>query len=267
LEYSPAQPAAFLEAILSKVHEQASDLGNAAAGDEDEEFREEVQSFASEVLSEAKSAATILDGSRFGTFAVLSAGLNYDYSWQLNTARRLENRYEDAFDEAESETLSHLIDTLKLFATGRAYFQSLYYKREVAQLSSSLLYVSLPVIVFISYLMLALDANIFPAIQIGPLSLLSVFILFAYTVSLAPYVVLTAYVLRIAAITVQMLAAGPFIVHRRDHRDIAELSMDTDPEEWVTEFDVDEEPDAQQPADSETFDGLDGRTPSDETPE
>jgi len=239
LEYSPGQPAAFLEVILSTIYEQARGLGTAVDRSDDEEFRDEVQSFASEVLSEAKSAATTLDGSRFGTFAVLSAGLNYDYSWQLNTARRLQNRYEDAFDDEESETLSNLIDTLKLFATARAYFQSLYYKREVAQLSSSLLYVSLPVIVFISYLLLALDANTLPAIRIGRLSLLSVFILFAYTVSLAPYVVLTAYVVRIAAITVQTLAAGPFIVRRRDHRDIAELNMDADPNQWDTEFDGD----------------------------
>jgi len=236
--YSPGQPAAFLEVILSTVYEQARELGTAAARSDDEELRDETQSFASEVLSEAKRAATTLDGSRFGTFAVLSAGLNYDYSWQLNTARRLRKKYGDALDE-ESELLSNLIDTLKLFATARAYFQSLYYKREVAQLSSSLLYVSLPVIVFISYLLLALDANTLPAIRIGRLSLLSVFILFAYTVSLAPYVVLTAYVVRIAAITVQTLAAGPFIVRRRDHRDIAELNMDADPNQWDTEFDGD----------------------------
>jgi hypothetical protein len=254
--YSPGQPAAFLEVILSTVYEQARELGTAAARSDDEELRDETQSFASEVLSEAKRAATTLDGSRFGTFAVLSAGLNYDYSWQLNTARRLRNKYGDALDE-ESELLSNLIDTLKLFATARAYFQSLYYKREVAQLSSVLLYVSLPVIVFISYLLLALDANIIPAVRIGPLSLLSVFILFAYTVSLAPYVVLTAYVVRIAAITMQTLAAGPFIVRQRDHRDIAELTMDADPDQWDTEF-GDEGNDG-RPTEGRTVDNPDDR--------
>ena len=250
--YSPGQPAAFLEVILSTVYEQARELGTAAARSDDEELRDETQSFASEVLSEAKRAATTLDGSRFGTFAVLSAGLNYDYSWQLNTARRLRKKYGDALDE-ESELLSNLIDTLKLFATARAYFQSLYYKREVAQLSSVLLYVSLPVIVFISYLLLALDANIIPAVRIGPLSLLSVFILFAYTVSLAPYVVLTAYVVRIAAITMQTLAAGPFIVRQRDHRDIAELTMDADPDQWDTEFG--DEGNGGRPTEGGTLDG------------
>jgi hypothetical protein len=257
--YSPGQPAAFLEVILSTVYEQARELGTAVArSDDDEEFRDETQSFASEVLSEAKRAATTLDGSRFGTFAVLSAGLNYDYSWQLNTARRLQNEHGDALDDEEIELLSNLIDTLKLFATGRAYFQSLYYKREVAQLSSVLLYVSLPVIVFISYLLLALDANIIPAVRIGPLSLLSVFMLFAYTVSLAPYVVLTAYVVRIAAITMQTLAAGPFIVRQRDHRNIAELTMDADPDQWDTEF-GDEGSDGRRPTEGGTVDGPDGR--------
>jgi len=236
-EGSPGQPAAFLEVILYTIYEQTRDLGAVAARSDDEEFRDQVESFAREVLSEAKNAATTLDGARFGTFTVLSAGLNYDYSWQLNTARRIQNRYGDRLDEEERQVLADLVDTLKFFATGREYFQSLYYKREVARLSSTLLYVSLPVIVFISYLLLALDGDIFPSGRIGALSLLSVFILFAYTVSLAPYVVLTAYVLRIAAITMQTLAAGPFIVQQRDHRDIVELSMDTDPTEWETGID------------------------------
>jgi hypothetical protein len=170
----------------------------------------------------------------------------------------LADRLEADADDEEIELLSNLIDTLKLFATGRAYFQSLYYKREVAQLSSVLLYVSLPVIVFISYLLLALDANIIPAVRIGPLSLLSVFMLFAYTVSLAPYVVLTAYVVRIAAITMQTLAAGPFIVRQRDHRNIAELTMDADPDQWDTEF-GDEGSDGRRPTEGGTVDGPDGR--------
>ncbi|MFC7142985.1 hypothetical protein ACFQMA_24580 [Halosimplex aquaticum] len=232
VEGSPGQPAAFLEVILYSIYRETRALQRATDECDDEEFSEQIDALAEEIVDEAKAAAETLDGARFGTFNVLSAGLHYDYSWQLNTARRIRNRYEGEIDEETADALQNLIDTLKFFATGREYFQSLYYKREVARLSSNLLFVSLPVIVLISYLLLALDANIIPIFRIGPLTSLPVFVLLVYTLSLAPYVVLTAYVIRVAAITLRTLAAGPFLVRQPDHDDIVELQVDIDPDSW-----------------------------------
>jgi hypothetical protein len=244
---SPGQPAAFLDVILCTIYHETRELQAVVSGSDNREFNRRIESLTDEILAEAKSAARTLDGAKFGTFKVLSAGLKYDYSWQLNTARRIENRYADSLTDEETRALSNLIDTLKLFATGREYFESLYYKREVSRLSSMLLYVSLPVIVFISYLLLALSTDIIPDVPVGPLSTLPLFVLFAYTVSLAPYVVLTAHVLRLAAITMQTLAAGPFIVSRGHHSDIVELEVDTDPEQWDAR--LDEDPDGRTGAD------------------
>ncbi|WP_436927997.1 hypothetical protein [Halosimplex amylolyticum] len=239
VEGSPGQPAAFLEVILYSIYRETRALQRATEACDDEQFREQVDALGEEIVDEARAAAETLDGARFGTFNVLSAGLHYDYSWQLNTARRFRNRYEDEISEETADALQALIDTLKFFATGREYFQSLYYKREVARLSSNLLVVSLPVIVFISYLLLALDANIIPIFPIGPLSSLPVFIMLAYTVSLAPYVVLTAYVIRVAAITLRTLAAGPFLVRQPEHDDIVELEVDIDPDSWEEQAEAD----------------------------
>jgi hypothetical protein len=238
VEGSPTQPAQFLEVILYTIYVRTQELSHIAAKSDDPDFADQTEEFADEILSEAKNAATTLDGARFGTFKVLQAGLHYDYSWQLTTARRIRNHYADQLTDEEEEVLTNLIDTLKFFATGREYFQSLYYKREVARLSKLLLYVSLPVIVVISYLLLALDTTLVPDVRVGPLSALPVLILFAYTVSLAPYVVLTSFVLRVAAITMRTLAVGPFIIRQRDHQDIVALDMQTDPSEWDTDLDV-----------------------------
>jgi len=250
VESSPGQPAAFLEVLISTIHDQAKALGEVAVRSDNQEFADRVGSFVDEVLDETTASARSLDGATFGTFKVLSAGMNYDYSWQLTMTRRILNRYGDSLTDEERAVLEDLVDTLKFFGTGREYFQSLYYKREVAQLSRMLLYVSLPVIVLISYLMLALDANLLPYAQFGPLSSLSVFILFAYTVSLAPYVVLTAHVIRIAAITMQTLAAGPFTIRPDDHQDIVDLDVETDPEHWETRIDSEAQTSPDTPADS-----------------
>jgi hypothetical protein len=95
-----------------------------------------------------------------------------------------------------------------------------------------LLYVSLPVIVVISYLMLALNVDLFPDFAIGPLSGPAIIILAAYTVSLAPYIVLTAHVLRVAAITLRTLAAGPFTIDSGADRDLIDMQLDVGPDDW-----------------------------------
>ncbi len=235
IEGSPGQPAAFLEVILYTIYRETRELQRVAERSDNDEFSRQVQDFTETVLSAAKQAGTTLDGARFGTFKVLSAGLSYDHSWQLNTARRIQNRYADTLTESESAALDDLIDTLKLFATGREYFESLYYKREVARLSGMLLYVSLPVIVVISYLMLAMDADLVPEFSVGLLSGQALVLLAVYTLSLAPYVVLTAHVLRIAAITLRTLAAGPFTIGSGSDHDGVESELDIDPESWESD--------------------------------
>ncbi|WP_135366502.1 hypothetical protein [Halosimplex halophilum] len=260
VEGSPSQPAAFLEVILYSIYREARALQRTADHCDDEECREQIDALTDEIVDEARNAAETLDGARFGTFNVLSAGLHYDYSWQLNTARRIRNRYEDELDDRTTDALQELIDTLKFFATGREYFQSLYYKREVARLSSNLLYVSLPVVVFISYLLLALNTGIIPIFRVGPLTSLPLFIMFAYTVSIAPYVVLTAYVVRVAAITLKTLAAGPFLVRQPKHDDIVELQVEIEPDSWDEQVDDERDEDTDAGSGRDTDAGLDRDT-------
>jgi hypothetical protein len=87
---SPGQPAAFLDVILYTIYHETRELRAVVSGSDNREFNRRIESLTDEILAEAKSAARTLDGAKFGTFKVLSAGLKYDYSWQLNTARRIE---------------------------------------------------------------------------------------------------------------------------------------------------------------------------------
>ena len=251
-DVSPGRPADFLQAIVYTLYQDTGALLSVADESDDPAFERAVRRFADDTLADAREVADTLDGAQFGTFRVLSAGLHYDYSWQLNTARRLQQGYGDSLTEAQTEALDDLIDTLKFFGTGREHFQSLYYKREMARLSSTLLYVSLPVVVFISYLIVALDANSFPAARVGSLSTLSVFVLFAYTVSLAPYVVLTAHVIRLAAVTLRTLSAGPFILRPLREHEAVDLQMETDPEEWDRPDDLSESDDLSRSGDADS---------------
>jgi hypothetical protein len=213
-DVSPARPAEFLRAILMIIDRQAQNLSNMADDASEEAFREEAETFCEEVTAEAEQAADTLSDTHFGTFKVLIAGLNYDYSWQLHVARRLERKYGDSLSDDEQAAIDDLVETLKMFATGKEYFKSLYYKREFANLSRNLLYVSLPTIVVTSYVLLAIDSNLFPEVSFYTLSPLLMFVSGAYTVALMPYLTLTSYVLRAMTVTLRTLASGPFILQR-----------------------------------------------------
>lgn len=211
-DVTPARPAEFLTTVLYAISRQMQSLLQAAESSSSEAFQDHVDQFADEVGQEIQQARRTLENAKLGTFTVLLAGLNYNYSGQLHAARSLKREHGPELDDDERETLDGLIDALKHVGTGREYFKSLYYKRELARLSSWLLYVSLPVIVFISYVILALDARLFPDISVFGISPLLVSVTFAYSIALAPYVVLTSYVVRATTITLRTLAAGPFIL-------------------------------------------------------
>ncbi|WP_458187467.1 hypothetical protein [Haladaptatus sp. NG-WS-4] len=213
-DVSPARPAEFLRAILHVINQQTTALANIAAKSDDDEFRREAEAFSDWVTADAERTAETLSNAEFGTFRVLLTGLYYDYSRHLNAARRFKRKYGHSLADDEREAINDLVDTLKFFATGREYFKSLYYKRELARLSSRLLYVSLPTIVFSSYVLLALDTNIFPETSAFGVSPLLLFVSISYTVALAPYIILTSYVIRAVTVTLNTLAAGPFILQR-----------------------------------------------------
>ena len=191
----------------------------------------EAQYAANGLGADAEARRTLADA-RMGSFRVLLTGLNYNYSGELHAARGLRHKYGEDLSEEARTTVDEVIHTLKHVGTGREYFKSLYYKRELAYLSSRLLFVSLPVIVFTSYVILALDASLFPDIVVFGLSPLVLFVLFAYTIALAPYILLTVYVIRAATITIRTLAGGPFILQEGSEIESLEWDPDTPSREW-----------------------------------
>ena len=250
-EVSPARPAEFLRVILGTIDRQAEALAERAQESHDGEFTEEVSEFADRVNRDAEKAGETLQDARFGTFDILLAGLNYNYSWQLNAARKIEREYADALEDDERQTIDDLIDTLKFFAVGREYFKSLYYKRELARLSSRLLYVSLPAIVFTSYVLLALDSNLIPDVSLFGVQPLVVFVSLAYTLALGPYLIFTAYIVRAATITQRTISAGPFLLQQSNVGQTVDWDTATESINWeMSEVEA-----GQLEAEDETADG------------
>ncbi|WP_254864475.1 hypothetical protein [Halovivax gelatinilyticus] len=211
VEVSPARPGQFMAVVLRALKDQASEL-QSPDGTKDASYREEVDRLQEDIQENAEEVLTTLSRVENGSTDELLTGLSYDSSWQLYQSRRILVKYGDELTEDERACIAEIQATLRKLMVSREYFKTLYYKLELSDLSRTLLFVSLPIIVFITYVLLALDAGVFPDLAFFGYTPLSVFISLAYTIALAPYAVLTSYVLRAATVTKRTPEEGPFVM-------------------------------------------------------
>ncbi|WP_433624019.1 hypothetical protein [Halomicrococcus sp. NG-SE-24] len=141
---------------------------------------------------------------------VLLSSLDYPYARHINMARHLEAVHDSELSESDRESLDALLRTLTVLASGREYFTTLYFKRELRDLSSNLLVLSLPVIVFTSYVLLAIDAGLFPQTELPAVEPRLFYVDIAFVVALSPYVLLSSYMLRILTVSKHSLESTVF---------------------------------------------------------
>lgn len=205
---APVDPSQFLDYVLVTVYQSAE--GIRTAGGTDSPAAAEIEDLVSDVDDKVEQVYYTMRTADGRVQKVLLSGLNYEYSRQINTARRILETYDEELTAAERESLEDLIEAMRYFGAGREYLKSLFIKDELAKLSTHLLYAALPTIVFTSYVLLAVDAGIFPPQLIPGIPRLMSAVSLAYVVALTPYTLLTAYVIRIASVARRSLATGPF---------------------------------------------------------
>lgn len=171
--------------------------------------------FTDSLVEECELVEDDLEGENFGTFTVITAVLNFDYSRKINDARRLRREYGDRLSESGEAALSDLMDLLELYGPTRGFFKSLYFQWELINVSRGMVYAALPGLVVAAYLILAFDATAVDGTLFGVQNLY-LLVSAAYAVTLAPFVLLLAYVLRILTVLKRTLAPGSFVLRDTD---------------------------------------------------
>jgi len=211
-ERSPTDPRSFLELMTHVMQERAEDLQETVTRDNHEEFAEAVDEF---VDSLETSIRTLEDpreevgGADFGT---LWLGLEADFGRLVDELQTIRIAHAEEIPDEEKEEFDKLMEAFELFETGRQYFKTLYYSREISELSRTLLVISFPSILVTAWTIMAIDAGTIPGFGLFGLPPLQVFLATSFTISLAPYLVLTAYVLRTATVARRTAAGGPFVL-------------------------------------------------------
>ena len=203
---APAEPAAFLGALVGAVGTQADRLEEATDGET------AVQDYVDQLRDNTSGISEELEDAQFGTFGVIWHALAFEYAELINEARRLQT---DEHPEAVNDCLRQTVDLLELYGPAREHFKTLYFQWALIDLSRALLYVSVPALVGMGLLVMYVDAGVATGQTAGIENL--VWLASAgFVVGITPFVLFITYILRIATIAKRTLAMGPFVLRERE---------------------------------------------------
>ncbi|MDG5821609.1 hypothetical protein [Natronococcus sp. A-GB7] len=208
---APADPSAFLREIIDATQQRANTLDEAMESTDNEDLRDEVNEFVDSITGNAETVREKLDGAKFGTFSVVHASMDYNYSWNIFQIERLLADYEDDIDEEQRDALEDLRTSFAMFGPAREHIKTLYFQWELINLSLYILYAAIPALLVSGLMLTFVDATTFTGMILGVETLLWV-VAITFTITLVPFFLLTSYIMRVATTAKRTLAIGPLIL-------------------------------------------------------
>lgn len=208
----PADIRSFFGFVLRGLRAETEPLRDAGRATDSDSAAQETTTFVNDIESNIATIERRLEAQTRRLSTTLLAALDWDSVEHITLARHLLVEHGDDLRERDREALANLIEILTTLASGREYFTTLYFKQELRRLSSSLVVLSLPVIVFTAYVLLAIDAGLFPTATAFGIQPRLLYVSIAFVIALSPYVLLSAYMLRIVTVSRHTLASGGFTV-------------------------------------------------------
>ncbi len=208
---SPADPSAFLRSLVGVAQQRAEAVRDGLSDVENAQLQWELQAFTESLVGNAELVREQLDGARFGSFDVLFAALNFNYGWKIFQVERIANDHAADLGEPEERLLTELKTALSMFGPAREHVKTLYFEWALVTLSQLILYAAIPALVVAGVMLIAVEAATLPGNTLG-VAHITVLIGAAFTVTLTPFLLFTAYVLRIVTIAKRTLAIEPLIL-------------------------------------------------------
>ncbi|WP_144923237.1 hypothetical protein [Halorubrum salsamenti] len=213
---APTNPAAFLDAILGAATRRAEDLRESVRerggdGPDEAALWEDVDELTAGTVENADAVRDQLDGTEFGTFDVVFAALNFDYSPKIGRAERILDDHGDALTDDERDLLGELKESLSLFGPAREHVKTLYFQWALIDLSRQILYAAVPALVVSGLMLAVVDAGTFPGRTLG-IDHVTLVVGGAFAVTLLPFSLFVSYLLRVLTLVKRTLAIGPLVL-------------------------------------------------------
>lgn len=212
---SPADPSRFLRTLIELADARARNLKEAVSESSNSAQLQEVVEYADGILDHGQHISEILEDREFGSFRTLLPVLNYNYSWKVFAARTLRDEYAASLPEEADEAFEELIETLRYFGPAREHFKTLYVQWEIIDISREVLYGAMPALGLAAYMLLEFDAGQITGTVFG-MSTGYLVVSGLFVLTLLPFAVLLAYLLRVLTVMKRTLAIGPFILRETE---------------------------------------------------
>ncbi|WP_256687489.1 hypothetical protein [Halococcus qingdaonensis] len=207
----PADPSMFLRVVIDAARRRAEALRSAVADNDDDQLRAEVDEFTESIVGNAEEVDEELDGATFGEFDVLFAALNFNYGWKLFQVERIADDHADSLTDEDHAILDELRTSLSMFGPAREHIKTLYFEWALIDLSQLILYVAVPALVVAAAMLAFVDGSTLTGATIGVPDILWL-VAGGFTVTTLPFLLLIAYIARVATIAKRTLAIGPLIL-------------------------------------------------------
>lgn len=107
---SPPEPAAFLRALVDNTTEKAETLRETVSGNSNDNLVTNTNQFVDNISDNAEVVSENLEDEDFGSYSVVKAALDYNYSWKIYQAHRLRDIFGEDMSDDEQRALIELID-------------------------------------------------------------------------------------------------------------------------------------------------------------
>lgn len=203
-------PAKFLCSLLRGIDNRAARLEeqDISVSHDGNDFSEMVE----DVRTEAKNVIGYLQDTRFGTFEVVSAVLNFNYSRHLNRFRAVEASMKKQPGEDPDE-FEELVSLLEAFGPAREHIKTLYFQWDLIKLSKDIIFTGVPALLVSCWPVLYLNEPGLIAGSMVGISNLLLIVSLLVTLSFVPFLVLVSYVTRVATVAQRTLAIGPLLLN------------------------------------------------------
>ncbi|MFD1512857.1 hypothetical protein [Halomarina rubra] len=210
-DVTPANPAVFLRKLIETCEQRADVLREVVGETDDDDLRARVDAYVDDLKENADTAYGELDDADFGSFAVVSPALDFNYARKMHDIRRLGEAYETELTEPQRTAFREMLEAVTMFGPVREYIKVLYIQWALVKLSRAILYASIPALIVAGGMVVFVDATTFGGTILGLETTLWV-VSAAFALSVTPFLVFTAYILRLATLARQTLTVGPLIL-------------------------------------------------------
>jgi len=122
----------------------------------------------------------------------------------------LTQEFDSSLTDDQRTALDDLKTALSMFGPGREHVKTVYFQWELINLSQFILYAAIPAILVSGGMLTFVGAETFVGTVLAIPTV--TWVVVAFTITLIPFFLFTAYILRIATLAKRTLAIGPLIL-------------------------------------------------------